>query len=199
MADVTLLPTATTSPQGGGTAFDTINTGGGDDSDNSSSDNGGAAQSTLNTARWHTFSQNLGGLSPNDIQRIQGQFDWNASGQCDVSVDTDGSASANASAGADIFGGVSGSAGFFESAGVSISGPGPVNDSDSFSNGNTATATFTPNNLSSISGARCDASADSDAESGISGSTGHASSSVSIQIISPRINVRLTDRRVMVC
>lgn len=199
MRIVTLTPGSTTSPFGGGTAWSTINSGGGSDSNNCSSSGGGSPQSTFDTARWFNFPTSLNGFGPNDIQKIQGQFTWSASGDCNGSVDGDGSCSSNSNASGDIFGGVSGSIGFSLGAGISLTGPGPVSDNDSFNDGNTSTTTFTPNTFASITGAECQAQTSTNAESGISGSTGSADASVAISIDNPVLLVTLSDWRVITC
>lgn len=199
MRIVTLIPGSTTSPNGGGTAWSIINTAGGSDSNNCSSSGGGAPQSTSDTARWFNYPTSLSGFGPNDIQLIRGQFTWSAGGDCSGDVDSDGSCSSNANASADIVGGVSGSIGFSLAAGISLTGPGPVNDSDSFSDGDTETTTFTPNNFASITGAQCTAQTSTNAESGIGGSTGSADASVSIGIDNPVLLVTLSDWRVIAC
>lgn len=199
MRIVTLTPGSTQSPNGGGTAWGTINSAGGLDSNSCSSSNGGAPQSTSDTARWFNYPTALAGFGPNDIQLIQGQFTWSAGGNADGSVDGDGSCSANTNASGDIFGGVSGSVGFSLGAGISLNGPGPVFDNDSFSDGDTEITTFTPNTFASITGAQCQAQTSTNAESGISGSTGSASADVSIGITDPVLLVTLSDWRVIAC
>jgi hypothetical protein len=199
MRIVTLTPGSTTSPFGGGTAWSTINSAGGSDSNNCSSSNGGAPQSTSDTARWFNYPTSLQGFGPNDIQLIRGQFTWSAGGNASGSVDSDGSCSSNTNASGDIFGGVSGSIGFSLGAGISLTGPGPVSDNDSFSDGNTEITTFTPNTFASITGAQCQAQTSTDAESGIGGSTGSASADVSIGIDNPVLLVTLSDWRVITC
>lgn len=199
MRIVTLTPGSTTSPFGGGTAWGTINSAGGLDSNNCSSSNGGAPQSTNDTARWFNYPTVLAGFGPNDIQKIQGQFGWSASGDCSGSVDSDGSCSSNSNASGDIFGGVSGSIGFSLGAGINLTGPGLVSDNDNFSDGDTEITTFTPNTFASITGAQCQAQTSTNAESGIGGSTGSADASVSIGIDNPVLLVTLSDWRVMTC
>lgn len=193
MRVVTKFNNTYTSPSGGGTAFDS----GGFSSDSTSSSGGGPTGTFLNTAKFSNWeSTNLNGFGPNDIQKITGVLDWSASGNADASVDSDGSASAGSSATADIFCGGSGSNGFFLDCGVSVNGPGPVNDSDSFSDGGQVTAVMTPNTTSNLNSVQCTGSIDGSAESGISGSTGSSSCDSSISI-TPSVNVLLSDWRIM--
>lgn len=180
----------TTTPISGDNAFDSINSGGGSASDSVS--NPGSASSS---ARWSNFSTNFQGMGPNDIQLIVGSFNWSAGGNASVSVNDDGTADAGGSATADFFGGNSGSDGFFRSFGVGITGPGPVSDSDSLFDGGSESAIFTPNNLSSITGARCEASQSCNASATFSGSS---SADVSVGLDSIQIEVTLTDRRIIV-
>lgn len=188
-----------TSPSGGGIAFDSGNAAGGSSSDSSGCSGPGGTYTVTSTAKWDNFPTTLQGMSPNDIQFLQGAFDWNATGHSDVSVPIDGSASGSSSATADIIGGSVGSGGFFRNCSSSANGPGPVSDNDSYTDGATVTATFTPNNLTSITGARCTASTVISGDSGGGGSSGISSADVSITITSPRINVTLTDRRCIAC
>lgn len=186
-----VAPQSTSSPNGGGTAWSSINTSGGSDS-NSCSSNG----STNDTARWFNFSTNFQGMGPNDIQLLRGTFGWSGSGDADGTVNTDGTADAGASITGDILGGVSGGSGFSRSCGISITGPGPTFSNDSFSDSGTETGTFTPNTLASITGAQCIAESSSDANATFDASS---NASVSIGITNPLIEVTLTDWMVIAC
>lgn len=198
---IILNPQTVTTPFGGGgaKAWDTTTTSSGNTTDSSSSSGGSPATDTdFSTARWDNWQSGLQGFGPNDIKLIVGSFSWSASGNTDAFVESDGTASSNASAGGDIFGGVSGSNGFFVSCGSSVAGPGPVSDPQSFSDGNTVTATFTPNTLSSITGARCDARIDTDASTNTGDAAVTADASSSNQLSSIQIAVTIVDRGVMV-
>lgn len=196
MPFISLSPATFTTPAFGGSGFQFGSSG----LASASSGGGGASQSETRTARWSNWPTVLEGYGPNDIQVIVGSFVWSANGSAQANLGGEnGSASCSCSSTADIIGGVSGSDGFFLSTGASVSGPGPVFDSNSYSDSQLEQAIFTPNTLASISGARLDAQCDAFAESGIPGSEADSSAQGDVGISSPTITVGLTDRRIMSC
>lgn len=187
MPTITRLATITTTPDGTGTAWSSIDTTGGSTSANVNGTPGSGLATENDTAKWSGFASMVNsGL----ITSIRAKCDWSVGGTLDASVDTNGTANADYSFSLDTPGG----GGVFKSGSVSVAGPGPVSDNLNINeSGSIDQAVALGTDLSTV---QFTSSLTASAEAtGESGSTANASPNCLIDNI--KIVVTLADGRII--
>lgn len=157
-----------TTPFGGGSAWNSSTTTGGSASVSTSAPSNSSA---FKGCQWSNFGAAVG-----SIKEIRMKYDWNWSADGFASVDDSGAADGGGSAGGGDFSG---------SAGVSITGPGPVSDNDSDGDSGSANQVL-PNNttLSSLStDAFCESSSNASGDGSSNGSASVQISGLQVEIL----------------
>lgn len=169
MPVITRTASTATSPFGGGSAWNSFTTDGGNAS-LSNSCSSGSSYNQNKGCQWSNFGSALAG-----IILIRMKYDWSWSANAFGNVNDDGFVDVAGSAGGGDFSG---------GAGVSLTGPGPVSDSDSGGNSGSADVNLPTNTtLSSLA---------TDAFCSISGScgtSGSGNSDASVQVSSLRVEI----------
>ena len=173
MGLITRTASTATSPFGGGSAWNSFNTDGGS-AFLSTSVSGGSSSTLHRGCQWSNFGAAISG-----IIQIRMKYDWNWGASASGDVADTGFVNASSSAvGGDFFG----------SAGISLTGPGPVSDNDDQGNSGSANVVL-PNNTT-LSSLATDSDLDVTANCG---TDGQGSCSSNAQISSLRVEITVSN------